>query len=50
MPSTHEWPEVAASLGGALRPLRAGAPDTMAAFGALSRAALEPHALSTKTK
>jgi AhpD family alkylhydroperoxidase len=47
---THEWPELAGSLSKALRPLRAGAPEQMAAFGALARAALEPNALSTKTK
>jgi AhpD family alkylhydroperoxidase len=47
---THDWPDVAASLTDALKGLRAGAPDQMKAFSALARAAVEPKALSTKTK
>ena len=47
---THDWPGVAASLSQAMKPLRGGAPDAMAAFSALARAALEPNALPTKTK
>jgi DNA-binding transcriptional ArsR family regulator len=47
---THDWPEVATALSGAMRPLRQGAPETMAAFSGLAKAALEPKALDTKTK
>lgn len=47
---THEWRQVAHDLSEALRPLRAGAHEPMKAFSALSRAALEPKALSAKTK
>jgi AhpD family alkylhydroperoxidase len=47
---THDWPETAAALSDALKELRTGAPDQMKAFSALARAALEPKALSTKTK
>jgi AhpD family alkylhydroperoxidase len=47
---THDWPEVGAALSDALRGLRAGAPDQMKGFSTLARAALEPKALSTKTK
>ena len=47
---THDWPEVAAALSGAMRPWRQGAPETMAAFSGLAKAALEPKALDTKTK
>ena len=50
MSATHDWPEVAGSLVQALKPLRGGAPETMAAFSGLARAALETKALSTKTK
>ncbi len=50
MTATHDWPEVASSLVQALKPLRGGTPETMAAFNGLARAALEPKALSTKTK
>lgn len=50
MTATHDWPAVAGSLGQALKPLRQGAPDAMTAFSGLARAALEPKALSTKTK
>ena len=50
MTATHDWPEVAANLSHALRPLRQGAPDAMTAFAGLARAALEPKALSTRTK
>jgi len=50
MSATHDWPEVAGSLIQALKPLRGGTPETMAAFSGLARAALEPKALSTKTK
>lgn len=47
---THDWPEVTAALSGALKELRTGAPDQMKGFSALARAALEPKALSSKTK
>jgi AhpD family alkylhydroperoxidase len=50
MTATHDWNDVAASLTTALKPLRSGAPDTMAAFSSLAKAALEPKALDTKTK
>ena len=50
MTATHDWPGVAGDLVQALKPLRAGAPQAMTAFSALARAALEPQALSTKTK
>ena len=44
------WPEMAAALSAPLRELRTGAPETMKAFSALARAALEPKALDVKTK
>lgn len=47
---TRDWPEAATALSGALKGLRTGAPDQMKAFSGLARAALEPKALSTKTK
>lgn len=47
---THDWPETAAALTDALKPLRTGAAEPMKAFSALARAALEPKALDTKTK
>jgi AhpD family alkylhydroperoxidase len=50
MNATHDWPAVAGDLVQALKPLRAGAPEAMTAFSGLARAALEPKALSTKTK
>lgn len=50
MTATHDWPELAGSLVQALKPLRSGAPETMAAFSGLARAALETNALSAKTK
>lgn len=50
MSPTHNWPDVAGDLVHALRPLRGGAPEAMSAFSGLARAALEPKALSTKTK
>ena len=45
-----DWPRMAEELSGTLREVRAGAPDTMKAYSALARAALEPKALDTKTK
>jgi len=50
MSPTHNWPDVASDLVHALKPLRGGAPEAMSAFSGLARAALEPKALSTKTK
>ncbi|QUD88734.1 carboxymuconolactone decarboxylase family protein [Phenylobacterium montanum] len=47
---THDWREVTEDLTAALRPLRSGAAEPMKAFSALARAALEPKALSLKTK
>lgn len=47
----HEnWAELAAGLSAPLKELRGGATDVMKGFSALARAALEPHALDTKTK
>ena len=45
-----DWPQMAAELSGALKEVRIGSPDTMKAFSALARAALEPKALDGKTK
>ena len=50
MTATHDWNDVASALSLALKPLRGGAPETMAAFSGLAKAALEPKALDTKTK
>jgi len=50
MSATHDWNDVASSLSSAMKPLRGGSPDTMSAFSALAKAALEPRALDTKTK
>lgn len=47
---THDWRNTVADYTDALRPLRAGQPETMKAFSALARAALEPKALDVKTK
>ena len=44
------WPELAASMGPALKELRAGTPEVMKGFSAMARAALEPKALEPKTK
>jgi AhpD family alkylhydroperoxidase len=44
------WPELAASMGPALKELRAGTPDVMKGFSAMARAALEAKALDSKTK
>ena len=44
------WPGIATELSPALKEVRTGAPETMKAFSALARAALEPKALDTKTK
>jgi AhpD family alkylhydroperoxidase len=46
----QDWTELASGLSPALRELRGGAPETMKAFSALAKAALEPNALDTKTK
>ncbi len=45
-----DWPRIATELSTALKEVRAGTPDTMKAFSALARAALEAKALSTRTK
>jgi AhpD family alkylhydroperoxidase len=45
-----DWPGMAADLAHALKAVRTGAPETMKAFSALARAALEPKALDLKTK
>ena len=44
------WPEMAAGLSAPLKELRGGTPDVMKGFSAMARAALEAHALDTKTK
>jgi len=46
----QDWTELTSGLSPALKELRAGAPETMKAFSALAKAALEPKALDTKTK
>jgi len=45
-----DWPRMAAELSQAIREVRTGTPETMKAFSALARAALEPKALDGKTK
>jgi AhpD family alkylhydroperoxidase len=45
-----DWPRIATELSHALREVRAGTPETMKAFSALARAALEAKALDGKTK
>ncbi|MGA7710823.1 MAG: carboxymuconolactone decarboxylase family protein [Rhizomicrobium sp.] len=45
-----DWPQMASELSLALKEVRTGLPDTMKAFSALARAALEPKALDSKTK
>jgi len=45
-----DWPRIATELSVAVKEVRGGAPDAMKAFSALARAALEPKALTTKTK
>jgi len=45
-----DWPQMGRELSQALREVRAGTPETMKAFSALARAALEPKVLDTKTK
>ena len=46
----QDWPRLAAEFSQPLKDLRAGTPETMRAFSALARAALEAKALDTKTK
>jgi AhpD family alkylhydroperoxidase len=45
-----DWPQMAAELSEAMKEVRTGSPETMKAFSALARAALEPKALDGKTK
>lgn len=45
-----DWPHMAATLNPAVRELRLGSPETMAAFSEMAKAALTPKALDTKTK
>ena len=45
-----DWPQMAGDLSRALKEVQTGSPDTMKAFSALARAALEPKALDGKTK
>ena len=44
------WKDLAGGLSAPLRELRAGAPDVMKGFSAISQAALKSNALDTKTK
>jgi AhpD family alkylhydroperoxidase len=44
------WPDLASSMGPALKDLRGGAPEVMKGFSAMARAALEGKALDSKTK
>ncbi len=46
----QNWPELASGLATPLKELRGGAPDVMKSFSALARAALDAHALDTRTK
>ena len=50
--TTHhkDWPQMAATLNPAVREVRLGAPETMAAFSDMAKAALATKALDTKTK
>ncbi len=51
MPTNHkDLPNMAATLNPAVRELRKAAPSAMAAFSEMSKAALAPQALDTKTK
>lgn len=45
-----DWPAMATELSGAIRELRAGAPEVMKSFSAIARAALEAKVLDMKTK
>jgi alkylhydroperoxidase/carboxymuconolactone decarboxylase family protein YurZ len=47
---THDWPEMARALSGAMKRLRVGAEEPMKAFSALARTALESGPLDVKTK
>lgn len=46
----NDWQAATRDYSAALKPLRAGAPDTMKGFSALAQAALKPAALDSKTK
>ncbi|QJQ31783.1 carboxymuconolactone decarboxylase family protein [Sphingomonas lacunae] len=45
-----DWPDMASKMNPAVGELRRSAPDTMASFSAMGKAALAPGALDTKTK
>lgn len=47
---TQDWPQLTKLLSADVRQLRAGAPEVMKAFGAMSIAAGAPQALDAKTK
>jgi AhpD family alkylhydroperoxidase len=47
---TKDWVALTSELSDALKGLRQGAPGVMQGFAAIARAALEKHALDTKTK
>jgi len=46
----HDYPKLAEALSGAIRTMRHGIPEVMKGFSTLSQAALEAHALDSKTK
>ena len=50
MVQVQDWPELTKLLSADVRNLRAGAPEVMKTFGALSMAASAPDALDAKTK
>ncbi len=45
-----DWDQLTKDFTAAMQPLRAGAPDVMAAFSAMAKAATAPGALEQKTK
>lgn len=45
-----DWVDLTVTMTGAVKELRAGAPDMMRGFSALAQAALKPNALDRKTK
>ncbi len=46
----HDWPKMATDMATPLKELRGGAPEVMAAFSGLAKAANAPKALDAKTK
>lgn len=45
-----DWPQMAAELNGAIKEVRLGSPEVMAAFSAMAKAATKAGALDAKTK